>query len=117
MPTFEPWDVIKVPFPYTDRPINQRRPAVVLAAGSIEASHGLLWILMVTSAENRKWPDDVPVSNLSKAGLRIASVVRSVKIATIEAASAKRIGNLSSRDSRRVADKVSRLLSGALTVR
>ena len=28
MPTFEPWDIIKVPFPYTDRPVRQRRPDV-----------------------------------------------------------------------------------------
>jgi mRNA interferase MazF len=114
MPTFEPWDVIKVPFPYTDRPIYQRRPALVVAAGSIEAAHGLLWILMITSAENRKWPDDVQVSDLSRAGLRFASVVRCAKIATIETNTAERIGNLASRDRRRVAGRVSKLLSGAL---
>ena len=27
MPSFEVWDILKVPFPYTDRPVRQRRPA------------------------------------------------------------------------------------------
>jgi hypothetical protein len=27
MPTFDVWDIVKVPFPYTDRPVRERRPA------------------------------------------------------------------------------------------
>lgn len=114
MPTFNSWDVIKVPFPYTNRPILQKRPAVVLAAGDIETSHGLLWVLMITSAENRTWPDDVTVSDLRCAGLRIASMVRCGKIATIEASVAERIGTLGSQDRKRVAAHVTRLLSAAM---
>jgi mRNA interferase MazF len=60
MASFNPWDVVKVPFPYTDRPVRQYRPVLVVAAGSIQASHGLLWILMIASAENRRWADDCP---------------------------------------------------------
>jgi hypothetical protein len=33
MPPFERWDVVAVPFPYVERPIQQRRPALVVAAG------------------------------------------------------------------------------------
>ena len=40
---------------------------------------------MITSAENRSWPGDVPVSSLADAGLPVASVIRTAKIATIEA--------------------------------
>ena len=50
---------------------------------------------MITSAENRGWPGDVSlVSDYKKAGLPIPSVVRSAKIASIEAARADRIGRL-----------------------
>jgi mRNA interferase MazF len=38
MPSFD----IKVPFPYTDRPIRQHRPALVVAADGLEVRHGLL---------------------------------------------------------------------------
>lgn len=95
MASFEPGDVIKVPFPYTDRPTRQSRPALVVSTPSLEDRHGLLWVAMITSAENRGWPGDVAVSNLGMAGLPVASVVRTAKIATIEARDAQRLGRLS----------------------
>ena len=69
MAIFRQGDVIKVPFPYTDRPTRQSRPALVVSSGGIEDAHGLLWVVMITSAENRGWPGDVPVHNLAAAGL------------------------------------------------
>ena len=53
MPSFSRGDVIKVPFSYTDRSTRHCRPALVVSAGSIEDAHGLLWVVMITSAENR----------------------------------------------------------------
>ena len=70
MQTFERGDVIKVPFPYTDRATRQSRPAVVVSTDQLQDLHGLLWVVMITSAKNRGWPDDVPVANLKRAGLR-----------------------------------------------
>lgn len=98
MPGFEVWDIVKVPFPHTDRPIRQRRPALVIAAGRLQSEHGLLWLAMITSAANRGWPDDVPVSDFAVAGLPIPSIVRPVKIATIEARDAEALGILAPAD-------------------
>ena len=95
MPNFKQGDVIKVPFPYTDRPTRQSRPALVISTGQLEKLHGLLWVAMITSASNRAWPEDVRVSNLNKAGLPFPSVIRSAKIATIEAFDASKIGSVS----------------------
>ena len=114
MATFKLWDVVKIPFPYTDRPVPQRRPALVIAGGSIEAGYGLLWVLMITSAENRRWKNDVVVSDLSRAGLPAPSVVRCAKVATIEAGHAERIGSLDSSDRSRVAGHLRRILRGTL---
>ena len=58
MPLFDRWDVIAVPFPYVERPIQQRRPALVVVAG-LGGPLDLLWVLMITSAANPRWPDDV----------------------------------------------------------
>jgi mRNA interferase MazF len=80
MAIFEVWDIVKVPFPYTDRPVRQRRPALVVAAGEIEAAHGLLWLVMITSAENRGSPGDIGISDLGTAGLPAPSIVRPAKI-------------------------------------
>jgi len=92
MATFDVWDIVKVPFPYTDRPVRQRRPALVIAAGDLQANHGLLWLAMITSAANRFWPGDVAISDLGGAGLPAPSIVRPAKIATIEARDAGRLG-------------------------
>ena len=102
MPGFEAWDIVKVPFPYTDRPVRQRRPALVVAAGELEAAQGLLWLAMVTSAANHGWPGDVLVSDFASAGLPIRSIIRPAKIATIEARDAERLGALPPRDRRAV---------------
>ena len=95
MQNFERGDVIKVPFPYTDHATRQSRPALVVSTARLEDLHGLLWGVMITSAENRGWPDDVPVSNLNMAGLPSPSLIRSAKIATIEAADASKLGRVS----------------------
>ena len=94
MPIFEPWDIVRVPFPYTDRPVRQRRPALVIVAGELQTAHGLLWLAMITSAEHYGWADDVVISDLGGAGLPAASIVRPAKIATIDARDAGRLGTL-----------------------
>jgi mRNA interferase MazF len=109
MATFSRGDVVKVPFPCTDRATRQFRPALVVSEGLHDA-HGLLWVLMITSAENRRWPSDVPVTNLSEAGLPVASVIRTAKIATIEAADATPLGHIATAPLRRVMERVAREL-------
>ena len=110
MASFRQGDVIKVPFPYTDRPTRQSRPALVVSSGGIEDAHGLLWVVMITSAENRGWPGDVPVNNLAAAGLPVPSVVRTAKIATIEAADGTRLGKVSPALFRLVAKRLEQVL-------
>jgi len=41
---------------------------------------------MITSWENRGWSGDVAATDLKVSGLPVASIVRTAKIATIEAA-------------------------------
>jgi mRNA interferase MazF len=102
MPRFEPWEVIAVPFPYVQRPIQQRRPALVVAAG-LGGALDFLWVLMITSAANPRWPEDVEIDDHEGAGLPVASVVRTAKIATIEARAANRLGMLAGQSAARVA--------------
>ena len=95
MPTFEPGVVVRVPFPYTDRPVRQYRPALVVAALGPAGGSNLLWVLMITSARNRPWPDDVEImTRESGPGLPAPSVVRTRKIATVDAHHAEPIGRI-----------------------
>lgn len=95
MTSFEQGDVVKVPFPYTSRPARQWRPALVVSAGTSGKTLGLLWVVMITSAENRGWDGDVAITALAAAGLPAPSVIRTTKIATIESGDATRLGQVS----------------------
>jgi len=96
MPNFDRWDVVKVPYPYTNRPVTEHRPALVVA--TIAEGPGLLWVMMITSAANRSWPSDVPIADADGVGLPARSVVRTAKIATIDAVLAGRLGSLPNAD-------------------
>lgn len=106
MRTFEPGDVIRVPFPYTDRATRQSRPALVVSTARFQDLHRLLWVVMITSAKNKGWPDDVPVDDRHLAGLPVPSIVRSAKIATIDASAASPLGRLSAAQVRQVTDRI-----------
>jgi mRNA-degrading endonuclease toxin of MazEF toxin-antitoxin module len=98
MPAFEVWDIVRVPFPYVDRPIRQHRPALVVAGDESEVRCGLLWLMMITSALNRGWPGDVTISDLRGTGLPIPSIIRPAKLTTIDARDADRLGVLAMAD-------------------
>lgn len=95
MPIFEAGTVVRAPFPYTDRDTHQWRPAVVVSDGGVGLGERLCWVLMITSAENRSWPGDVGlIDDFQSAGLPVASLVRTAKIATVESDRLQPIGRL-----------------------
>lgn len=94
METFERGAVVKVPFPYTDRATRKSRPALVVSDAEFAEANGLLWFIMITSAENRGWAGDVAIRDLARAGLPVPSVIRTAKIATIEARDAAILGRI-----------------------
>lgn len=69
---------------------------------------------MITSAANRGWAGDVAVSDLKQAGLPAESVIRTAKIATIDAKDAERIGHLPASDRSDVADYLAKRLASAI---
>lgn len=113
MPDFEVWDIVKVPFPYADRPVRRRRPGLVIGAGALRRDHGLLWLAMITSAANRGWSGDIAISDLTEAGLPVPSIVRPAKIATIEARDAEPLGTLPVADRAGVANTLKTVLAEA----
>jgi mRNA interferase MazF len=92
MPTYSQGDIVRVPFPYTDRKTQQHRPALVISNGAVDEDGNLLWVAMITAAANRPWPGDCPIVDYAAAGLPIPSVVRPAKISTIQARDAETIG-------------------------
>ncbi len=101
-----------VPFPYSDRLAEKRRPAVVVSSAGLTMQFGLVWLAMVTSAGNRRWGCDVPVSDLAAAGLPAPSMVRTAKLATVDADRILHgIGRLVAKDIRSVQTQLKRFLA------
>jgi mRNA interferase MazF len=108
------WTVVKVPFPYTDRPARQHRPALAIAVTGEGSGLPLVWVLMITSSENRGWIGDVEVPDIVAAGLPAPSVVRTEKIATVDARDVTPLGRLAEPDRAAVSMQLRSLLAGAL---
>ena len=82
-PTLQPFDVVVVPFPFTDREASKRRPALVLTRSDFNqnARHSVL--AMITSADQSGWPGDHRIEDLDAAGLPTECVVR-LKLFTLD---------------------------------
>ena len=80
---FAAFDVVVVPFPFTDRDTSKRRPALVLSQTAFNqtAQHSVL--AMITSADQSAWLGDCPIQNLVSTGLASACVVR-LKLFTLD---------------------------------
>lgn len=76
----------------------------------MEATAISFGFLMVTAAANPRWPDDVEIDDHDGAGLPIPSVVRTAKIATIEARAASKLGSIPRQSAARVAAILARTL-------
>ena len=103
----EPWDVIVVPFPFSERPDAKRRPALVLSKTAFnENGHTIL--AMITTKAHRPWPGDTDIEEHDTAGFNIPCRVR-LKIFTLDnRLILKKIGHLSAADRNRVGDPIHR---------
>ena len=108
---FERFDIVAVPFPYVERDILKRRPALVVSAKEVAGRHGFAWVLMITSAENPSWPDDIPIKDPKMAGLPKPSVIRPVKVATVETTRCEGRGRLDPRTQSAVEKALRRILA------
>ena len=107
------FEIVIVPFPYADRLAEKRRPALVVSAPALQKRFGLVWLMMITSADNPAWDCDVAISDLKLAGLPAPSVVRPAKIAAVDAARIlRRIGKLGAKDAKKVTAALDILVAG-----
>ncbi len=109
--TFDRFDVVVVPFPFTDRAQQKRRPALVLSNAAFNKASGHSVMAMITSAGNSPWPLDAKISNLKVAGLPAASVVR-MKLFTLDAQFVlQKAGRLSKADQAHLEQSLATLLA------
>ena len=109
------WDIVTVDFPYADQAMSRKRPALVLATYAVQARFSVAWLLMITSARHSRWPGDVAVTDLARAGVSRPCYVRTEKIATVDARFIDLIGHLTPADCVEVRGHFDRLLGPVLS--
>ena len=96
---YEPFDVVVVPFPFTDSAQTKRRPALVLSQTSNfgnKIGHSVL--AMITSKNNAPWPLDCEIMN------------KRMKLFTLDNRFIiRKIGQLSDKDQKMVKQSLSQI--------
>lgn len=107
--TCETWDVVVVPFPFSDSPASKRRPALVLSSQAFNHGSGHSLMAQITKAKQSSWPGDFRIQNV-EAGLPEQCIVR-MKLFTIDnRLIQKRTGRLSATDQEQVRDGLQQLI-------
>lgn len=97
--TFKAFDVVVVPFPFTDKTTTKRRPALVLSqANSFNKRIAHSVLAMITSASNSDWPLDIEIEDIDAAGLPYASIVRMKLFTLDDQLVIRKAGSLSTKD-------------------
>ncbi len=97
------WEVVTVPFPFTEKPGTKRRPALVLSKRVFnENGHSLL--LMITTQAHSPWPGDTTLEAYRAVGLQTACIVRLKAFTLDNRLILKKLGNISAADRQKIAE-------------
>lgn len=111
--TFEPYDIVVVPFPFSDRNASKRRPALVVGSSEFNRTHDHSLLAMITSATGTPWASDVALAEWQSAGLTVPCRLR-FKLFTLDNALVlRRIGRLTQSDAVAVRTALRRFLAVA----
>lgn len=111
MLTYDIYDVVRVPFPYTDITYSKTRPALVLSSYETfgrESGHSVL--AMITTAKHSDFPLDVPIQHSKKAGLPVACKIRMKLVTLDERLIIEKVGSLHKEDRQAVTGALQQLI-------
>jgi mRNA interferase MazF len=108
---YDLFDVVVVPYPFTDKKGIKRRPALICSdAEHFNDQIGHSVMAMITSAKNAPWPLDVPITDLKTAGLPNSSKIR-MKLFTLDHRHViEKIGVLAPKDQKAFIKALQRLI-------
>jgi mRNA interferase MazF len=103
------WEVVIVPFPFSDRAAERRRPALVLSDKGFNCS-GHTILAMITTRGHHPWPGDCDLEDHDEAGLPLPCRVR-LKLFTLDnRVILRRVGRLSDDDREKVEKALAKYL-------
>ncbi len=78
MKTYDLYEVVKVPFPFTDSKTTKVRPALIISSAKHFNKIGLSVMTMITSLKHPQdlWSADLVIEDLESSGLPVPSIIR-----------------------------------------
>jgi len=109
---FEPYDVVVVPFPFTDKLAVKRRPALIISNHLFNGDyHNHLIMAMITTVKNSEWSGDIQLHDWQSANLTVPCKVR-FKLFTLDRRLViQRLGSLSPTDQETVKTAITHFLA------
>lgn len=109
--TCKQFDVVVVPFPFSDLPKSKKRKALVISSEEFNKANESTILLMITSATKSKWLYDISVTGLREAGLNKECVIRMKSFTLDNGLLLERAGHLASKDVVRVRGALDKLFA------
>lgn len=97
--SYEKWEIILVPFPFTDLSQSKRRPALIVSPNTYNQSQDVVIAYVTSEKTSEKRMGDYSLQKWQEAGLPKPSLVR-MKFATLQKTMIiKKLGKLAREDS------------------
>ena len=95
---YNQFDIILVPFPFTDKNVAKKRPALVLNNKDYQIKTNHLILAMITSAKNSRWENDFEIKEIESTGLKTNCIIRYKIFSLDERIILKKIGSISDKE-------------------
>lgn len=103
---YNQFDIVLVPFPFTDKSTTKKRPAIVLNNQNYQIKNNHLILAMITSAKNSNWESDLPIKELESTGLKTECVIRYKIFSLDERIILKKIGKISENEQKQIKENL-----------
>ena len=75
--TYKQFEVVVIPFPFTDSSVTKKRPALIISdATTFNKSTKKSVMATISTASHSPWALDVQITDLKSAGLKAKSIIR-----------------------------------------
>lgn len=103
---YNQFDIVLMPFPFTDKNISKKRPALVLNNRNYQTKTNHLILAMITSAKNSRWDNDFEIKEIETTGLKTSCVVRYKIFSLDERIILKKVGSISENEQKQIKENL-----------
>jgi mRNA interferase MazF len=105
-----PFEIVVVPFPFTDKSAVKKRPALVLSTEEFNRQ-GHAVLAMITTKNHAPWPGDCPIENFQEAGLGLPCIIRPKLFSLDNRLILRKMGALGAKDAERARELLRSMLA------